>query len=261
MARAPQAIACIGEAMIELTALDLATGQAAVGVAGDVYNTAVYLRRALEGGTVAFVSALGADPLSEAVRGVIGAAGLRTDLIARHPTAHVGLYGIERDAEGERTFTYWRDRSAARGTFGPCGPALAALDPFDTLYLSGITLAILPPDIRADLTAYCARRRAEGATVAFDGNYRPRLWGSEDEARAALDAMWRAASIALPSRDDEAMLHPGQDEAALAARIAALGAEEVVLKCGAHGPFLRCGTHETRTDFPPARRVVDTTAA
>ncbi len=39
-------IACHGEVMIELSPIDHDTAQ--IGVAGDTYNTAVYLRRSLD---------------------------------------------------------------------------------------------------------------------------------------------------------------------------------------------------------------------
>ena len=38
-------IACIGECMIELNQIDLDTGTARIGFAGDTLNTAIYLAR------------------------------------------------------------------------------------------------------------------------------------------------------------------------------------------------------------------------
>lgn len=38
-------VACIGEGMIELSRIDLATEQARIGFAGDRMNTAIYLAR------------------------------------------------------------------------------------------------------------------------------------------------------------------------------------------------------------------------
>ena len=56
-------IACIGEAMVEV-ALTGPDGAARVGFAGDVLNTAIYLRRALpQEDEVAFVSMIGRDSL------------------------------------------------------------------------------------------------------------------------------------------------------------------------------------------------------
>ena len=54
-------IACIGEAMIELSMLE--TG-AKVGVAGDTLNTAIYMHRAAPDLQVEYVTCLGDDPFS-----------------------------------------------------------------------------------------------------------------------------------------------------------------------------------------------------
>jgi len=109
-------IASIGECMIELrhlsdTALELAYG-------GDSFNTAAYLAR-LGGGMLAvdYVTALGDDPYSDAMREAIAAEGVGTDRIARLPGRLPGLYTIRVDARGERSFFYWRRDAAARAMF------------------------------------------------------------------------------------------------------------------------------------------------
>jgi 2-dehydro-3-deoxygluconokinase len=58
-------IACLGEVMVEVARTG---GDAArIGVAGDTYNTAVYLARALGPGRLAYVTALGADRQSDRI--------------------------------------------------------------------------------------------------------------------------------------------------------------------------------------------------
>ncbi len=51
------------------------------------------------------------------------------------------------------------------------------------MYVSGITLAILSTPGRDRLFETLARLRVEGTTIAFDSNYRPRLWPDADAAR------------------------------------------------------------------------------
>jgi len=46
--------------------------------------------------------------------------------------------------------------------------ALSCIESFDLIYLSGISLAILPSDMRAQLLAALGHFRARGGTVAFD---------------------------------------------------------------------------------------------
>jgi 2-dehydro-3-deoxygluconokinase len=84
--------------------------------------------------------------------------------------------------------------------------ALAVADGADLIVYSLITLAILPPEAREQLFALCKRVRARGGKVAFDGNYRPRLWESAAAARIARDVAISCADIGLPTLEDEALL-------------------------------------------------------
>ena len=252
-------IACVGEAMVEIARIDLREGSARVGVAGDTLNAAIYLARL--GGAVSYVTTLGTDALSDGMVEAMAAEGLDTALVGRHPTRLPGLYAIELDARGERSFRYWREASAARTLFGGVGPSLDDLGAFDVVVLSGITLAVLPAQVRAALIARLGAMKAEGRTVAFDPNYRPRLWPDAATAREAMAAMWRATTLGLPSLDDEAALHPGATPEAVLERLTALGVPEIVLKDGAAGPIIRLGPETIHPALPPAPAVVDTSGA
>lgn len=62
-----------------------------------------------------------------------------------------GLYYIETDSTGERTFYYWRNEAAAKFWLESEQSAAICeeLANFDYLYLSGISLAILSPTSRS----------------------------------------------------------------------------------------------------------------
>lgn len=245
--------------MIELSQLDLVCGAARVGFAGDTLNTATYLARL--GAKVSYVTNLGKDAFSDRMVEVCQSEGIDTSLIGRHASRLPGIYSIETDPTGERSFRYWRDTSAARTLFSGIGATLADLAAFDVIYLSGITLAILPPQIRTALIDAAARLKTTGKKVVFDTNYRPRLWADEDAARSGFTAMWHATTLGLPSFDDEQTLHPGLTPNETVQRIAELGPSEIVLKNGAEGPLIwRNGLHSCPA-FSPAAKVVDTSGA
>lgn len=243
-------IACIGEAMIEFAAT-YAPQQ--LGVAGDALNTAVYLRRALPAAhSVSFVSALGCDPLSNQIADFITAENI-TPVLERHPSRLPGLYAIHTDKHGERAFYFWRENSAARTMFAN---GFAALSGFDVIHLSAITLAILPQTGRQNLLAWL---QAWPGLVSFDSNYRPTLWHSRAEAQASIRAGFEICDIALPSLDDEMALFGDKTEAEALARLRGYGLNRGALKRGSRGP-LDLGGHAPQS-YPPAPRVVDTTAA
>lgn len=255
-------IACIGEAMVELsrTAGERA---AAVSFAGDVLNTAVYLKRLTgERISVDFVSSVGTDALSDEMIAMIAAEQIGADAITRSQTRHPGLYAITTDEEGERSFTYWREQSAARIMFGTGEDAdFSRLEDFDVLYFSGITLAILPAEVRDRFLTWLStwKSRTEG-TIAFDSNYRPALWEGETAARDCIRAAWELADIALPSLDDEMALFGDADLDAVLERFAAYPCDQGAIKRGAEGPLPLDG-RRVRLHFEPAENVVDTTAA
>jgi 2-dehydro-3-deoxygluconokinase len=243
MAIASRRICLIGEVMIELSSVDCASNSAQVGVAGDTYNTAVHLARLLKDTdwAVEYVTLLGQDGLSDQIIARMQAEGVSTGLVGRHPDRLPGIYAIELDEKGERSFRYWRTQSAARRLFSDGSPGLTALDGADAVLLSLIALAILPAGVREALIAKLAELRTRGCLVAFDSNYRPALWQDAAEARLVCSQMWCATTIALPSRDDEAKLWPGETVPAILDRLAAKGVVEIALKDGAAGPVLWAG--------------------
>jgi len=256
-------IVAVGECMIELSDLDPADGRVRLGFAGDTCNTAIYLSRLLgpDGPRVSYATALGDDALSARMIDALRAEGLDTDLIARLHGKLPGIYAIEVDTQGERSFRYWREASAAREMLSDGGIDPEKLMACGMLYLSGITLAILSDGQRDHLIKQMRRLKDAGRQVVFDGNYRPRLWTSPDEARHWTTQALEASTIALPSIDDELALCADADEAAALDRLAASGPSEIVLKRGSRGPVVAVSGERNAPPCPEAERIVDTTAA
>ncbi|MEL6889288.1 MAG: sugar kinase [Pseudomonadota bacterium] len=248
-------VAAIGEAMIELS---MVGDVPRIGVAGDTLNTAIYLKRTAPDLTVDYVTRLGGDAFSRRIEEFIAAQGIGTDAIERDADKTCGLYGITTDATGERTFTYWRSQSAARSVFsGPAGISFDWLGGYDVIYLSGISLAILPPETRDALLHWLTIYRTHGRRVVYDSNYRPALWPDQATARAVTRSMWHMCDIALPSQDDEAAIF---DETldAVATRFVGMG-KTGALKRGPEGPL--CLLTGQAHSYEAAAHVVDTTAA
>lgn len=84
---------CIGEAIVELARGQ--DGRLALASAGDTFNTAIYLARA--GVPVAFASALGDDPFSDAIVSLAKAENIATDLILRAPGRLPGVALVDAD--------------------------------------------------------------------------------------------------------------------------------------------------------------------
>ncbi|CAE7751078.1 groL2 [Symbiodinium microadriaticum] len=266
-------IASLGECMIELSesAGGPENGREAGAAAmqrtfgGDTLNTAVYLARALapESGRVSYVTALGDDPFSSEMIAAWQREGLETGLVARLPGRLPGLYIIRTDGQGERTFHYWRSAAAARDMLQAERTAglAEALAGFDLIYLSGITLGILDAGSRERLYELLERLRAGGSRLAFDTNYRPRLWRDPSEAQEAVRRTLSLADLALPTHEDEAALFGDTSPEATAERLHSLGVGEVVVKCGAGPCLVSVEGRQSRVAGETVARPVDTTAA
>ena len=255
-------IALIGECMIELQ--QRADGSLQQSFGGDTLNTAVYLSRAMaDKAQVDYVTALGDDSFSDAMCKIWRSEGIGLDLVQRLPGRLPGLYCIQTDANGERRFLYWRNEAAVRDCFTTpaAEPILAALPDYDVLYFSGITLAVLGMQGRARLIKTLSEARQRDARIVFDNNYRPRLWASVEEARAAYRSVLPYVDLALLTVDDEQALYGFADAQEVFAAYAQFGTPEVVLKRGAEACLIRCAGEAFEVPAHKVDKVVDTTAA
>jgi 2-dehydro-3-deoxygluconokinase len=232
-------IICLGEAMVELSPRQ---GGWHVHYGGDTLNLALHLTRL--GHRTAYLTALGTDPFAGSMKSDWGREGMDTSLVLTHPTRTTGLYAIETDQRGERHFSYWRGESAAREMFDCEGIDYAQdqVRAADLFAFSLISLAILPERRRKRVIGLAQEVREHGGKVAFDSNYRARLWEDREAARYWRDAAIEVANFGLPTLEDEVALQPEEDEDQVALRWEARGCGEVVVKLGAHGCRLPDGT-------------------
>lgn len=250
--------------MIELR--EQSPGLLAQSYAGDTYNVAVYLKR-LDGGhalDVRYATAVGGDTFADDMLAAWRAEGIGTDLVRRIDERSTGLYAIRTDAAGERHFSYWRDSSAARAYFDTTvTPLEERADAIDLLVLSGITLAVMRDALDARLPALLDRVRARGGRVAFDNNYRARLWPDAARARAAFENVLARTDIALVTLDDALAMDPSIDADRALAAAFALPCAEVVVKRGTASTLVRERADRVYREAPvePVARPVDTTAA
>ncbi|PLP60603.1 2-dehydro-3-deoxygluconokinase [Mesorhizobium loti] len=249
-------VAAIGECMLELSGQNGPDWR--LGFAGDTFNT-LWALAALTGGSATYVSAFGDDPFSQrqieffAENGIgIGASPVITG-------ARPGLYAITLEG-AERSFTYWRSDSAARQLASDPAALGKNLENQSLVYFSGITLAILDPDARKTLLRAVSDARAAGSRVAFDPNYRPRLWPDRETAQAAIAEALAVSDIALPTFPDEQMLHGDRTPEETAGRIGH-SVREVIVKNGELPALVVAGADRQEVAAIHVARPVDTTGA
>lgn len=255
-----QRLLSIGECMVEMAPVEGGLYRSAF--AGDTFNTAWYARELLPAGFhVDYASGVGNDPLSEALIGFMHEAGIGVSGVRVVPNARIGLYMIQLAENGERSFVYWRDTSAARQLAGDPALLRRTVERAGLIHFSGITLAILSPSDRELLLSELRRAKAAGATISFDPNIRPQLWESRQAMKEACEAAARASTLVLPGLDEEKAHFGIGDQKEAIDRYRALGLEAIVLKKGGEGAIVWQKGTTTPISAAPAPRIVDTTAA
>jgi 2-dehydro-3-deoxygluconokinase len=262
MRLAKKRVALIGECLVEFNGTPFGALYQTLG--GDTLNTAVYLSR-IAGTTVdvKYITVLGTDALSDGMLQRWQAEGIDTSLVLRDPTRLPGVYWIQVDEGGERTFLYWRESSAARyllrhPDFDRIAIELAKLD---LVYLSGITLTILSNEDRQLLLQLLRHLTTQGVDLAFDTNYRSALWSSISSAREAISTLLPETRLIFATFDDEQRLWGDETPETTLARLRSSKAQTIVIKLGAKGSLHREGTVVSKLGAAPVATIVDTTAA
>ena len=261
----PINIAVIGECMLEVSRLpqtDTAGSlPAALSYGGDTLNTSVYLARL--GVQVDYVTALGDDNMSSWMIDQWKAEKVGCHLVQRHAGGVPGLYMIEVDEHGERSFLYWRKDSPATKLFDDSESSkhlFSLLSSFAAIYFSGISLALYKAPAQARLFAFLKAYRSAGGKVYFDGNYRPKLWSNRAEAAKTYEEIYQLTDIALPTIEDEQMVFGNDTPDAIIDRLHNWGVKEVALKMGGKGCLVSTGEVRQLVESNKVQ-VVDTTSA
>lgn len=132
-------------------------------------------------------------------------------------------------------FQYYR-RGSAASAYAPAHVPDDAVRGARILYASGISQGISNSAADAVFHAIDVARGA-GVRVAYDTNYRPRLWPAA-RASAIIHAAIAQSSIALPGLEDAERLTGLSDPDAIADFYLRLGPSLVALKMGAAGTLL-----------------------
>ncbi|MGR5422066.1 sugar kinase [Vibrio sp. PNB22_4_1] len=255
-------VAIVGECMVELRKSHDSLIQ---GFGGDTLNTAVYLSRLTHdhGICTSYITGLGKDSFSKDMLNSWQAESLNTDIVFLSDDKLPGIYAIETAADGERSFFYWRNDSAAKywlheQNFNELCEALCS---HQMVYLSGISIAILSPECRELLIELLKVCREKGVVIAFDNNYRAGLWSSKGEAQQAYRQILALTDIAFLTFDDEQALYGDKTEQEAIDRTRGLGVNEIIIKRGGKACLI-VSEHDIDEVMPkPIMNVIDTTAA
>lgn len=255
----------IGEAMAELSAANSETSSSLLkaGYGGDVINTLIHLNR-LMGDTLegTFVSGIGQDIFSDGFRDLLEKEGLSLDGLVTDEARNIGLYAIKLDPDGERSFTYWRDTSAARTMLSHEEfPNKAIAANADMVYFSGITLAILSEEDREALFFTLEEAKSNGSKIAFDPNYRERLWENEETAKRWIRRAYKLSHLIFTGTEDERLFESTTSEQIIETIIKIHGERDIVVTDGINRVQAHVNGKNISVPTIDVVSVVDTTGA
>jgi 2-dehydro-3-deoxygluconokinase len=248
---------CMGEPMLEFNQLPPqpdGSRHYLEGHGGDTSNAAIAAAR--QGASVGYITALGHDMPGDSFMALWAREGVNASTVTRTDRWLTGVYFVTHDAAGHH-FLHYRANSAA-AMYTAADLPETAIATARMFYVSGISQGISTSAADAVFAAIDIARR-HGVKVAYDTNYRPRLW-PPTRAAAVMHAAMACADYALPGVEDVRILTGLTDPEAILDFYLRLGPKVVVLKMGEAGAWL--ATAEQRVHIPrhPVQ-VVDATGA
>jgi len=253
-------VGVIGECMVELYQDEKSLYKQTFG--GDTFNCSVYLKRSNKKAQVEYITVLGTDALSKKMLKFFHKEDLKTSYVDCLENKNPGLYIIN-TKDGERSFSYWRGEAAARELFlTSCLDKMSdELLEFDMIYFSAISLAIMKEEGRNNLFRVLKKARSNGVKIAFDSNYRPRLYKNSDEARQIYNQAIHYCDIFLPSIDDEKELWGEIDTYSIIEKAKKAGCTEIVIKCGKEDIVYYFEGYTKTIKTKQLKNIVDSTSA
>lgn len=248
---------CMGEPMLEFNQLPPqpnGTQHYLEGHGGDTSNAAIAAAR--QGARVGYITALGNDMPGDSFMALWAREGVDASTVRRTERWLTGVYFVTHGAGGHH-FLHYRTNSAA-AMYTPDDLPVAAIAASRMFYVSGISQGISSSAADAVFAAIDIARR-HGVMVAYDTNYRPRLW-PPTRAAAVMHAAMAQSDYALPGIEDVQTLTGLTDPDAMLDFYLRLGPKVVVLKMGEAGAYLATPAHRVRIPRY-AVKVVDATGA
>ncbi|PTL76324.1 carbohydrate kinase [Vitiosangium sp. GDMCC 1.1324] len=253
-------VVCVGECLVDFLPAESGRGVRDVtawrpAIGGSLANVSVGVARL--GGRSAYVGVVGEDEFGHFLRERLAAEGVDVSHLRQTAEAKTGLVFISLDARGERSFTYFRTRSAefllSERDVDPAFLGRARVVHFGTNSLK-------LPEARAAMLRTVDTARSAGRIVSCDPNLRLHAWEDPEVLRALLGQLLPRCSVVKLSEEEVAFAtgHTAPEEALR--YLAGLGVTLPVVTRGEAGAVFLWRGEVVRVPAPQVR-VVDTTGA
>lgn len=228
---------------------------------GSAANVAVVLDRL--GAPPLFWTRFATDDFGMFLREYFTDTDIPTKYFVTDPGAKTTLAVVSHDSEGERSFSFYRNRGADT-RLEPGTVDDETLADVSWLHTTGVTMSAEPS---RTATLELLSRAHETGTVSLDPNWRPELWQSQEEYTAVIrGALADVDVLAAAVEDLTAAGFDAEDPMALAQSVTEYGPHTVIITLGEAGS-LCVATSESGISTGATRHdgyevdTVDTTGA
>ena len=232
-------IMTLGEVLIDLTQTgtdNKGIPQFAAFPGGAPANVAVAASRL--GAQTGFIGKIGKDAFGAQLRKTLETDYVDTAFLFESEEVPTTLAIVSVDANGERSFSFFRDPGADTQLLKE--EAIAFLNrelPF-ILHFGSLSLTTEPS--RSAALEAAQRAREKGVLISYDPNYRAALWDSEETAVNWMKTPLNMIDV-LKISDEELLLLTGTDDLEEGSRILGeYGLSLIMITLGSEGVFYRC---------------------
>ena len=250
-------IMTMGELLVDLTQTGVQNGiaQYAANPGGAPANVAVAAQRL--GASTAFVGKVGQDAFGLGLKKTLEDNGVGCGGLYVTGEAPTTLAVVSVAADGDRSFTFYRDGSA--DTLLTSEETVAAMEAGMRIFHLG-SLSLTAEPARSATFAAIQKARDLGALVSYDPNYRASLWADEETAVHWMKQPLPLADVVKLSEEELPLLTGLEDLAAGSQALTDGGAKLVLVTLGSDGVFYRMG--EATGHIPAVKvQVADTNGA
>ncbi|MEO1573492.1 MAG: carbohydrate kinase [Pseudomonadota bacterium] len=253
-------VVCFGEALIDFLNTGSATedgldlGHYVQYPGGAPANAAVAAARL--GADAHFAGQVGADTFGEFLVAALERYGVGTGFVARHPSARTPLAFVHLDADGDRSFSFYRHDTADLA-IEPAQVSPAWFQASPVVHLCSNTLT--DPHIATVTQRVIDAARDAACTISFDVNLRPNLWPRDEVDIERVNAIVRQADLVKFSSEELDVLCRGHGPAYLHDCIQG-GVSAVIVTDGPGPALLKTLAGESAVPTPPVT-AVNTTGA
>jgi fructokinase len=253
-------VVCMGETLVDFLPSESGRRVREVSswtpcIGGSLANVSVGLARL--GARSGLVSVLGSDEFGHLLRERLAAEGVDVSRVRQTTEARTGLVFISLDAQGERSFTFFRTRSA-EFLLGERDVDLAFLARTRVLHWGSNSLHL--PEARAAMLRAIEAVRQSGRIVSCDPNLRLHAWADQREPKDILARLLPLCTVVKLSEEEMAFVTGTTEVRGALEALSGMGVALPVVTLGDKGAaFLWRG--EVVQVPAPSAQVVDTTGA